>query len=238
MITCEHITKSFPKGSFGKRLDILNDISFDITPGKTTLLAGPNGSGKTTLLSIIMGFYHPTTGTVKLQNKNPSLDPSSKIGVGYLPEYFSIYPQLTPLQAIKFYLGLSQKAYDPDQARDWLSKLKLDHVLNRRVSHFSKGMKQRLGILLSLIEDPSILIWDEPLSGLDPEGRHVVLELLEAQKAKGKTIILSTHILAEIENLCDHVLILNQGQIKANQKTHQDHQSIESIYLETVRQDI
>ncbi|MCB0271516.1 MAG: ABC transporter ATP-binding protein [Bdellovibrionales bacterium] len=236
MIKCDQLSKKFYPSLFSKKeIFALQEISIEAIKGQTYALAGPNGSGKTTLLSCILGMYHPTSGSCSINNLHPQ-EAHSRINMGYLPENFSTYPDITPVEAIKHYALLSDKTIETSAVDEWLTKFDLFHERHRKIRGFSKGMIQRLGMVISLIHDPELIIWDEPSSGLDPEGRKLVLDLILEQKKKGKTIIVSSHILSDIERTCDHLWILKKGKLILDDNIHiacerANCKTVEELYL-------
>ena len=192
----------------------LKELDLSIKKGEVFGLLGPNGSGKTTFLKLILGLAFPTSGKViVLENSPELLEVRRKIG--YLPETPLFYDFLTPQQLLAFYARISRK-----DARGLLSRIDetletvgLSSVRKRRVYGFSKGMLQRLGLAIALLNDPQLLLLDEPVLGLDPIGIRDIKELIKRLRAQGKSIILCSHILKEAEDVCDRVGILYYGDL-------------------------
>ncbi len=194
----------------------VRDVSFVLQPGQVLGYLGPNGSGKTTSIKCLLGLIQPTGGTVRLLGQ-PVSSPAARARIGYLPEHPYFYDYLKPTEVLD-YVG---RLYGIDTAvrrkriPELLERLGLGHAMNRTLRSFSKGMLQRCGIAQSLISDPDLLIYDEPLSGLDPIGRKELRDLLGELRAEGKSLFITTHVLSDIETLCDSVVILDRGRTVA-----------------------
>lgn len=187
-------------------------MSFSVERGRVFGLIGPNGSGKTTIMQIIVGLLRQDRGDVRLGGKDPS-DPTARRNVGYLPENFQCYPFLTVRQAVALYtklIGVADATAIPEAAQ-LLELAGLDGVLDRRVAGFSKGMMQRLGLVQALLGQPEILVLDEPNTGLDPDGRATLRDLIASERSRGTTVLLSTHSLADAERVCDDLAIVANG---------------------------
>jgi ABC-2 type transport system ATP-binding protein len=202
------------KKSFEKKI-ILNDISLKLEPGVYGLL-GANGSGKTTLMRIICGVIQANEGSIYYDNKNAIEEPNSFRSIlGFLPQDFRYYPEFTGLKFMLYIAAL--KGLDKKQAikkcDELLQLVGLEDVKNKKVKKYSGGMKQRLGIAQAMINDPQVLILDEPTVGLDPKER-VRFRNLISSFSKEKIVILSTHIVSDVEYIADEILILNNGRIE------------------------
>lgn len=215
MIKINNIFKQFDSEAFKKPVEVLKGVSFELKPGKTIGFLGANGAGKTTLMKIIMGFIHQTSGNVEFSQElgKNSLDALKKIG--YMPERPYFYPHLKGEDFIKYMGELSQlPAGELKKNQDyWGKRFKIDHALDREIKGYSKGMLQRLGFMSALIHNPSIIILDEPLSGLDPLGRKEFKDVIREIKGQGKTIFFSSHIVSDLEEVCDEVVFLKEGKI-------------------------
>lgn len=206
------IEKSFPFGFHRRK--VVHGISLKITEGEVFGFIGPNGAGKSTLINTIMGFIQPDAGDVLIHGLPPS-NPASRQNIGYLPEGPRFYEKITASELLRFG-GLSSgmtrdqvnKQIDP-----LLDLLEIVHVKNRPIGTYSKGMKQRIGLALAMIHDPETLIMDEPMSGLDPIGRNLLKNIILELKARGKTIFFSTHILNDVETLCDRIGLIHHGRM-------------------------
>jgi len=211
-ILLKRIEKTFRHG-LGRR-KVLHGISLSVRPGEVFGFIGPNGAGKSTLINTLLGFIQPDLGEVSIHGLPPS-SPRSRRNIGYLPEGPRFYEKLSASELLSFggrASGMSRRAVrsamDP-----LLDKLEILHVKNRPIGTYSKGMKQRIGLALALIHDPATLILDEPMSGLDPIGRNLLKNIILDLKAKGKTIFFSTHILNDVEVLCDRIGLIHQGRL-------------------------
>ena len=212
MITIDSLNKSFGNGK--KQQRILNTISLSIHAGEVFGFLGPNGAGKSTTIKLLLGFLKPDSGTMRLHDKTVGIDEYRHL-IGYLPELPFFYNHLTALEtlAVSGQLSGMTKREVKDIAYTLLTRMDLARAADQRVGGFSKGMKQRLGLANALIHNPPILIFDEPMSGLDPLGRHQVKSLIQELKEEGKTIFFSSHILSDIEELCDRIAIIHKGDL-------------------------
>ena len=212
VIEFQHVTKIYKRLFSEEKLAALSDVSFETAPGQVCAFLGPNGAGKTTSISILMGFFFPTSGQVRVFGHPPG-DTRAKEQIGFLPENFAFHKFLTAPKLLRFHLQLAGR--NPAAAEklipDLLAKVKLNGYENLKIGKYSRGMVQRIGIAQALLCNPQLIVLDEPTSGLDPAGRREVLQLLTQLKAEGKTIFLSSHILPEVEQIADHVIIINRG---------------------------
>ncbi len=211
-IIFDHIKKSFKYGF--KRQTVLEALDLEIKQGEIFGFIGPNGAGKSTSINIALGFIRPDSGKVLIRGE-PSNDSKSRRYIGYMPEQPHFYEQLTPRELLEFG-GLTSDMTLEDikkQTEVILDKLELLTFIDRPVRTFSKGMKQRMGLAQAMIHDPDILILDEPMSGLDPLGRRLVARLILEAKDTGKTIFFSTHILNDVEMLCDRIGVIHMGKM-------------------------
>jgi ABC-2 type transport system ATP-binding protein len=213
-IEFENVTKVYHRIFSEERTQALTDVSFQVVPGEVCGFLGPNGAGKTTSISILMGFLFANSGSVRVLGYQPG-DVRAKQQIGFLPENFAFYRYLTGPKLLALHLALTGRRV-PNAERvigDLLNKVKLYGYESLRISKYSRGMVQRLGIAQALLADPQLLIMDEPTSGLDPSGRKEVLDLVAGLKQAGKTVLLSSHILPEVEQICDRVVIVNRGRV-------------------------
>src|SRR6185295_1527401 len=214
VIQIENLTKTYRTGLRRSQVFAVRNISLTVKQGSIVAFVGPNGAGKTTTIHSLLGFLKPDRGTIRLFGQ-PTGSASLRRRVGYQCEIFHTYPFYTGTQALNYYGQLSGISKDV-LARTipvLLDRMGLGAAANRKASGYSKGMTQRLGLAQALIHEPELLILDEPTSGLDPEGRRLVLEIIRDEKAKGRTIFLSSHILADVERTCDEVVMVRQGEI-------------------------
>ena len=214
VVELKHLGKTY-KGKKKNVVTALKDLSFSVAPGEIVGLLGPNGAGKTTAIKLIMGFATPDTGTV-LFNGKPQKFAEPRLNTGYLPESFKPNPHLTVREYILFHCGLSgiTASRAKKEADTLLAHVGMDTFSNRRISDLSKGMGQRVGLAQAFVGDPDLLILDEPTSGLDPVGRSEVIDFLISQKQAGKTIFFCSHILSEVERVCDRIGILVKGELR------------------------
>ncbi len=194
----------------------VDNVSLSIVAGEVFGLLGPNGSGKSTTLKLLLGLLKPSAGEVRLFGRDVS-EPEVKARIGYLPELSCFHPYLTPRETLRYYGGLFNLPSAVCRARSeqLLDDMGILDAADRPVGEFSKGMSRRVGLAQALLNDPELVILDEPTSGLDPIGRHEVKTWIRTLAARGKTVLLSSHLLAEVEDVCDRVAILCDGRIRA-----------------------
>ncbi len=192
----------------------LVDLDLDLRQGEILGYVGPNGSGKTTTLKLLLGLLRPDRGDVSVLSR-PLADRSWRYEVGYLPEHPYFYDYLTADEYLDYVgrLFALPSARRRERSRELLALVGLERSARLPMRRFSKGMVQRVGLAQALINDPRLLILDEPMSGLDPIGRRLVRELIAAQRRAGKTVLFSTHILSDAETLCDRVAVLRGGRL-------------------------
>lgn len=214
VLECVKLHKEFTIGIRLKRVHAVRGVSFAVRPGEIFGYLGPNGAGKTTTMKMAMGLIGPTSGSVQMFGKSVE-DPSIRSRVGYLPEHPYFYDYLTAFEILDFYGRLYSipKKVRLRRIDELLERVGMTHARNRRLRGFSKGMLQRVGIAQALIADPDLVVLDEPLGGLDPIGRKEIRDLVYDLRARGKTVFFSSHILHDIETICDRVAIINHGQI-------------------------
>ncbi len=194
----------------------VDGISFAVGPGEVFGFLGRNGAGKTTTIKVALELVKPTAGTVRLFGEDWRR-PELRRRVGYLPEFPVRYPYFTPRQYLRFsgrLFGLDAAAAEK-KADELLARVELGDAADRRMAGFSKGMLQRVGLAQALVNEPELLFLDEPTAGLDPLGHHFVKELVRAYAAAGKTVVVSSHLLAEIEQQCTRVAIIEEGRLVA-----------------------
>ena len=210
------LTKVFTDFWFRQKAVAVDGISFEIRRDEIFGLLGPNGSGKSTTIKMILGLLHRTKGLLSVFGKEPT-DVAVKQRIGYLPEESYMYRFLTPVETLDFYGKLFGLPRNVRRSRidELLEMVGMTHAANRPVGEFSKGMARRLGIAQALINDPDLLILDEPTSGLDPLGSRQVKDLLLDLGRRGKTILLSSHQLDDVQDVCDRMVILYGGKIRS-----------------------
>lgn len=217
IVQINNLTKIFRDFWRRPKVRAVNDLSLNIYPGEIFGLLGPNGSGKSTTIKILLGLLHPSSGTVTVLNSQPH-EVATKSEIGYLPEESHLYKQLTARESLDFYGKLFDIKKEERLKRidELLDMVGLTHAADRMIGEFSKGMARRIGLAQALINDPKLIILDEPTSGLDPIGCRQVKDLIIALAKRGKTILLSSHLLADVEDVCDRVTILFNGRIRAS----------------------
>jgi ABC-2 type transport system ATP-binding protein len=199
----------------------VNDIDFEIKEGEVVGLLGPNGSGKSTTVKMILGLLYPTAGSLSVFGQSPRAVDTKRM-IGYLPEESYLYKYLTALETLDFFGSLFNipKAERRRRSEQLLEMVGLSHARRRRVGEFSKGMARRIGLAQAMINDPSLLILDEPTSGLDPLGCKEVKDLIMLLKKRGKTVLITSHLLSDVEDICDRVIILYGGKVRAQGTLH------------------
>jgi ABC-2 type transport system ATP-binding protein len=219
LIAVDGLRKEFRQGFWMRRVEAVRGISFEVHRGDIFGFLGPNGAGKTTTIKMLTGLIRPTAGRAQLFGTTvPS--PRAMKRVGFMPENPYVYPYLTPNEFVLLcgrLSGLSHKAARA-RSRHVLDQVGILYAADRRVGRLSKGMLQRTGLAAALVADPELLVLDEPMSGLDPVGRKEVRDLIISERANGRTIFFSTHILSDVESLCDRVAILRRGQVVVSGK--------------------
>ena len=197
-----------------KDLKAVDNLSFNIRTGEIFGLLGPNGAGKTTTIKAILSLIHVNSGEIKINGFDIKKDDiKAKKNIGYLPERVAFYENLTPLQTLHFFCEL--KGADKSVAKPLIKEVGLEDAINRKVGTFSKGMVQLLGVAQAMIGNPSVYILDEPMAGLDARWVKTVREKIKMLNEQGATVLFSSHILTEVENLCDRVAIIDKGKLIA-----------------------
>ncbi|HEX2075686.1 MAG TPA: ABC transporter ATP-binding protein [Geodermatophilus sp.] len=199
---------------YGRRTAV-DGVSFTVGRGEVLGLLGPNGAGKTSVIKMLLGLVRPDAGEVMLLGR-PGRDPLSRSRVGYLPELFRYQPWLTAAEVLALHARLARVPMAGAEGRDRLAAVGLDGRAGDRVGGFSKGMQQRLGLAVALVGRPELVVLDEPTSALDPIGRVDVRDLVLSLKARGVAVLLNSHLIGEVERVCDRVVILDQGQVAAS----------------------
>jgi ABC-2 type transport system ATP-binding protein len=197
------------------RIRAVDGMDFDVPEASVFGFIGPNGAGKTTFIKLVLGIAAPTSGDITVLSGSPS-DVHVRRRIGYLPERLTLPAAFTPvafLRSVGRMKGLSKKVIE-DQVPRVLTEVALDEsAWSRTTGKFSKGMKQRTGLAAALIGDPALLVLDEPTDGIDPIGRSRIRDVIRAANARGTTVFLNSHLLAETEKLCDHVAIVLNGRV-------------------------
>ncbi len=213
--------KVFHIGFFRKRVEAVRGTSFAVKRGEIFGLLGPNGAGKTTTIKAILRLIFPSKGEIRIFGR-PANDQEAAKRIGYMPENPYVYQYLKPLEFLDLCgrLVAIPKADRRARSEEMIDKVGLRDAVDRPIGKFSKGMMQRIGLGQALLHDPELLVLDEPMSGLDPIGRKEVRDVLLEQRARGKTLLFTSHILSDVELLCDRVVIMQQGEITSEGQVH------------------
>lgn len=216
------LVKRFRPTLFGSKVAALKGVSFAVEHGECFGLLGQNGAGKTTAIKILTGLLEPDEGEATLLGRS-SRDSTARCELGYLPENPYFHEHLTPIEGLDLYgrlVGL-KRAQIRQRAPALLERVGLTEAAGRRLRGFSKGMRQRFGLAAALLHDPPLLLLDEPLSGLDPAGRLLVKEVILEQRRLGRTVLLCSHVLADVQELCDRVVVLHRGEVVRSGTIHE-----------------
>jgi ABC-2 type transport system ATP-binding protein len=234
VVVCERLTKVFRDFWLRPRAKAVNAVSFEILRGEVFGLLGPNGSGKSTTIKILLGLLHKSSGLVSVFGKLPT-DVAVKRRIGYLPEESYLYPFLNARETLDYYAKLFEIERSVRKRRidELLDMVGLSAAQFRPVREYSKGMQRRIGIAQALINDPEFLILDEPTTGLDPIGTRQIKDLIIALGRRGKTILLSSHLLSDVEDCVDRMVILYGGRIQREGTCDELLETEESTVLET-----
>src|SRR2546422_6483944 len=216
IVSVRGLTKVF-KDFWGRpKARAVDSVDFDVRRGEVFGLLGPNGSGKSTTVKLLLGLLYPTKGHIEVFGHSPR-HVATKARIGYLPEESYLYRYLNSRETLDFFGNLFHldKGARDNRAEQLLEMVGLSQTRMRAVGEFSKGMQRRIGLAQALINDPDLVILDEPTSGLDPIGCREVKDLILALARRGKTVILSSHLLADVEDVCDRVVIYYGGRVQA-----------------------
>jgi ABC-2 type transport system ATP-binding protein len=221
VLALEELTKEFSTGFLRRgRHRAVDGLSLDLSRGEVFGLLGPNGAGKSTTLKLITGLLWPTSGRVSVCGHAPH-DPRARAALGFLPEHPTFYDHLTGEELLAYFAGVCGLR-GPDlttRVQKTLDRVGLGDARTRAVRQYSKGMVQRLGLAQAIVNEPALVILDEPMSGLDPIGRREVRELILELRDAGRTVLFSSHILSDAEMLCSRVAILSRGKLVASGTT-------------------
>ena len=199
---------------YGKRVAV-QDVSLQVGRGEVVGLLGPNGAGKTTVIKMLLGLVRPDAGEVMLLGR-PATDPAARVRVGYLPELFRYQPWLTAAEVLALHDRLAGVGVPVAEQRECLALVGLAERAGDRLGGFSKGMQQRLGLAVALVARPEFVVLDEPTSALDPLGRADVRDIVLSLRERGVAVLLNSHLIGEVERVCDRVVILNSGRVAAS----------------------
>lgn len=250
MITCKNLYKSYPTGTLGlKRRNALAQVSFAIEENEVFGIVGPNGAGKSTIIKILMGFIRADEGDATIATL-PVSSYSAHEKIGYLPENPCLYPHLTLSEHLDFACAIDEIAKNKQKAaiERTLEIVAMKEHARIQIKKYSKGMTQRAALAYAIISSPELLILDEPMSGLDPIGRRMVIDLMVEHRNNGGTILFCSHILTDVERICDRIGIMNHGRLLdivtpdslASNPEFTQHQlktPLESYFDKTIKQD-
>lgn len=210
IIETDHLTKHYGQ------VEAVRDLDLVVEQGEIFGFLGPNGAGKTTTIKMLLNLVRPTAGSAKVFNLDISRDSVAiRLRIGYVSEEANMYEWMTPDQLIDFVQGF-YGAGNAERKRELTRQF--DLPMDRKIKTFSKGMKQKLYLMQALIHDPELLVLDEPTTGLDPIVRNEVLDMIKKEKERGRTVFLSSHVLSEVEKVCDRVGILREGRLLTSKK--------------------
>tara|TARA_R110000868_G_scaffold97619_11_gene268635 strand:+ start:157 stop:1068 length:912 start_codon:yes stop_codon:yes gene_type:complete len=215
MIELIDVRKTFKKDFFSPKFEALKEVSFKVNDGELAGFLGANGAGKTTSIKIILDFIKADSGMVNYSTKFGSDHSGFIKNLGYLPERPYFHANLTGQEFVEYMAKLHdmKRAEYLNQIKRWSERLGIAHALNRKLQNYSKGMLQRIGFVACLVHNPSFLILDEPVSGLDPVGRKEIKDVMVELNREGKTIFFSSHIVSDIEEICNSVIVLDKGSL-------------------------
>ena len=199
---------------YGKRTAV-DGVSFSVGRGEVVGLLGPNGAGKTSVIKMLLGLVRPDAGEVMLLGR-PGGDPAARRAVGYLPELFRYQPWLSAAEVLALHVRLARADVPAREQREVLALVGLADRAGDRLGGFSKGMQQRLGLAVALVARPELVVLDEPTSALDPLGRADVRDIVLSLKERGVAVLLNSHLIGEVERVCDRVVILDRGRVAAS----------------------
>jgi ABC-2 type transport system ATP-binding protein len=208
------LAKTFRKPFSGKRVEAVRGVSVEVRRGEIFGFLGPNGAGKTTTIKMLVGLVAPTAGTIEILGERAPC-PDVMRRVGFLPENPYVYPYLSPREFVTLCARLSGLRGGALRERvvQIVARVGMAEAIDRNVRALSKGMLQRIGLAAALVHEPDLLVLDEPMSGLDPVGRKEVRDLIVEEREHGRTVFFSSHILSDVEMLCDRVCILRKGEV-------------------------
>jgi ABC-2 type transport system ATP-binding protein len=233
MLSLTNVTKRYTSRT------ALSEISLEVEAGSTVGLLGPNGAGKTTILRLLLGFTQPTSGSVLVRGLEPS-DPESRRGLGYLPERMILPERMTVRGLLHLHADLAgiDRGDHVRQADEAMEQVGIADRAKDGIGTLSKGLRQRVGFAQAFLGKPAILLLDEPTSGLDPIGMRDAREWIAALRKRGATVLVSSHVLSEVERVCDKVAILNEGHVVASGSLPElvgDSETLEDAFVRLVQ---
>ena len=215
-INLEQVTKNYGN------VQGISNINLEVNKGITGIL-GPNGAGKSTTMKIILGLSRPSRGRVTVDGKNPFDDWELKKNFGFVPEYDCFYEHMSGLEFVSYFLRMHdfQKEEADKKARDALSELGLEEAMERKINTYSRGMRQKTKVARATVFDPEVLVMDEPFQGADPTTRMLLMKKMTQWAENGKTILVSSHILHDVQSLTDNIALINNGKMLAHGNRHE-----------------
>ncbi len=215
IVKCVSLTKVFRDFWMRNRVRAVDEINLEVRRGEVFGLLGPNGSGKSTTIKLLLGLLFPTSGQALVLGKDAS-DVGKNERIGYLPEESYLYKFLNAVETLDFYGRLFDMPADlrRDRVNELITLVGLDWAKRRQLKEYSKGMTRRIGLAQALINDPDLVLLDEPTSGLDPLGTREMKDLILRLRDEGKTVVMCSHLLADVQDVCDRIAILHQGELK------------------------
>jgi ABC-2 type transport system ATP-binding protein len=215
VIQIRNLTKTYRDFWGRKKVQALNSLSLDVNKGEVFGLLGPNGSGKTTTMKLLLGLLFPTEGEISILGKSAS-DVSKNERIGYLPEESYLYRFLNAEETLDFYGRLFDISAEERRERTnhLIELVGLQHARRRQLKEYSKGMTRRIGLAQALINNPDLVLLDEPTSGLDPEGTSDMKRMIHELRDQGKTVVMCSHLLSDVQDICDRIAILYDGELK------------------------
>lgn len=225
--------------SFGGK-NVIKNLSFNVEKGETFGLLGSNGCGKTTTIRALLGLYQPDSGELLIGGKK--FDPNGKIKVGYLPEERGLYKKENVIDTMVYFGRLKGIEQPREWSMNYLKRVGLEDFAKTKIEKLSQGMQQKVQLGITVMDEPDLLILDEPTKGFDPVNRRLLMEIIEELHQKGSTIILITHYMDEVEKLCDHILLLKNGVARAsgtiNEVRNKFHRnSLDQIFIDIYGED-
>ena len=213
-ISIQNISKSFPIPFKRESITAVKDLSLEVAPGQVYGLLGPNGSGKSTTMKIVLGLVTPSSGKTEIFGRD-SRAVESREDVGFLPENPYFYKYLTGAETLQFYGKICgiRGAKLLERTKELLALVGLENAADRRIGGYSKGMLQRIGLAQALVQDPRLLVLDEPTAGVDPAGSREIRDLILDFKKRGLTVLLCSHLLGQVQEICDRIGILHAGAL-------------------------
>ena len=226
-IILDQVTKNYG------RVQGISNVTLSIEPGVTGIL-GPNGAGKSTTMKVILGLTRPSIGAVAVNNVNPFDDLELRKSIGFVPEYDCFYEHMSALEYVSYFLMIHDfgKEEAIDMAQNSLTELGLQDAMHRKIRTYSRGMRQKTKVARATAFNPQILVLDEPFQGADPTTRHLLMEKITSWAEEGKTILISSHILHDVEYLTDNIVLINNGRVLASGNRHEIRKLMSNIPIQ------